>query len=98
MTPQAYQRQPNISGHFAVCIVTAHLPPYQTPVKKSKSSSTVTCPSSMLSRMSSVTLNTAAAVNEIQIETQSASHCNEFVSPFAKPSTPQKPLTNKQED
>jgi hypothetical protein len=47
--------------------------------------------------MSSVTFNTAAA-DEIQIETQSASCCNEYVSPFAEPSTLQNPSTNNQED
>jgi hypothetical protein len=36
--------------------------------------------------------------DEIQIETQSASYYNEYVAPFAEPSTPQKPSTNKQED
>jgi hypothetical protein len=36
--------------------------------------------------------------DEIQIETQSASCCNEYVSPFAEPTTPQKPSANKQED
>jgi hypothetical protein len=36
--------------------------------------------------------------DEIQIETQSASYCNEYVSPFAQPPTPQKPSTNKQEE
>jgi hypothetical protein len=35
--------------------------------------------------------------DETQPETQSASYCNEYVSPFSEPSTPQKPLTNKQE-
>jgi hypothetical protein len=36
--------------------------------------------------------------DEIQIETQSANYCNEYVSPFAEPTTPQNLSTNKKED
>jgi hypothetical protein len=51
--------------------------------------------------MSSVTLTQLVLcydVGETQTETPSASYFNEYVSPFAEPSTPQKPLSNKQED
>jgi hypothetical protein len=50
--------------------------------------------------MSSVTLTQLVLcydAGETQTETPSASYFNEYVSPFSEPSTPQKPLTNKQE-